>query len=150
MSVITDARMAATIDISQLNFAALAVAAKGSKQVPALYSDGSSVVFQPETLFEVPFEPSAFNDPEATRVTLCLNPTEEVCETIRELDEWILESLIANPTNLLGLTLSAEQIRERYVSSMKTSEKGYKTLRTKMNKAGRYALQCYTPTKEKS
>ena len=141
--------MAATIDVATLNFAALTVTAKGGKQLPALYIDGSPVAFQPEALLEVPFEPSAFNDPEATRVTLCLIPTEDLCETIKELDAWVLESLIANPTNLLGLTLSAEQIRERYVSSIKVSEKGYKTLRAKMNKAGRYALQCYTPDKEK-
>ena len=80
---------------------------------------------------------------------MCLNLTDDVCEMIKELDEWVLESLIANPTDLLGITLSPEQIRERYVSSMKTVEKGYRTLRTKMNRVGRYALQRYAPTKEK-
>ena len=63
------------------------------------------------------------------RVTLCLNPTEVVCDIIKGLNEWVLESLIANPTNLIGISLSVEQIRERYVSSMKTSEKGYKLQR---------------------
>ena len=37
----------------------------------------------------------------------------------------------------------------RYVRSPKTSDKGYQTLRMKMNKSRRYALQWYTPEKEK-
>ena len=50
---------------------------------------------------------------------------------------------------LLGLSLTPEQVRDRYVSCIKTSEKGYHTLRAKMNRSGRYALQCYTNDKEK-
>ena len=35
------------------------------------------------------------------------------------------------------------------MSCLKTSGKGYLTLRTKMNRTGRYALQAYTPSKER-
>ena len=98
---------------------------------------------------EVPFEPSAFSDVEAIRVTLCLNASESVCNTLAELDAWCIETLSANPVPLLGLQLSPEQVKDHYVSCLKVSDKGYKTLRMKMNKSGRYALQCYDLAKEK-
>ena len=82
------------------------------------------------------------------RVTLCVSPSASLCDTITSVDEWCIKTLSANPTNPLGLLLPAEQIRERYISPLKTSEKGYKTLRMKMNKSGRYAMQCYSPEKE--
>ena len=76
-----------TIETSTLEFAPLFTNSKGAKQIPALYNNGEAVVWQPTEFLEVPFEPSAYNDVEATRVTLCMNPSEAVCETIRALDE---------------------------------------------------------------
>ena len=122
---------------------------KGAKQLPTLYTDGGNVVCQLDEYAEVVFEPSAFNDAEANRVTLCVTPTEAVCETIAALDNWCIDTLSANPVPLLGVQLTPEQVRDRYVSCLKTSPKGYQTLRAKMNRSGRYALQCYTPDKEK-
>ena len=69
--------------------------------------------------------------------------------TIEALDAWCIQTLSQNPTVLLGLQLTSEQVKERYVSCLKTSEKGYTTIRTKINRTGRYALQAYTPDKEK-
>ena len=136
-----------TIDTSKLAFAPLITNSKGAKQIPALYPNGE-VVWQPDEWLEVPFEPSAFNDPEATRVTLCMTPTEGVCETIAALDNWCIETLSSNPS-MLGLPLTSERLRDRYVSCLKTSDKGYQTLRAKMNRSGRFALKCYTPDREK-
>ena len=107
------------------------------------------MLWQPIDFLEVPFEPSAYNDSEANRVTLCINPSEAVCDTISALDEWCIQTLSSNPVALIGVQMSPEQIRERFVSCLKTSEKGYKTLRMKMSKSGRYALQCYNTEKEK-
>ena len=47
------------------------------------------------------------------------------------------------------MQLSPEQVRERYVSLIKINVKWYTTTRTKINRNGRYALQAYTPSKEK-
>ena len=138
-----------TIDTSKLEYAPIFVTNKGAKQLPILYANGENVVWQPTDFMEIPFEPSAYNDPEANRVTLCVNPSEAVCDTIIALDEWCITTLCSNPVPLLGLQLTPEQIRERFVSCLKTSEKGYKTLRMKMSKSGRYALQCYNADKEK-
>ena len=92
---------------------------------------------------EIPFEPSAFGDTEALRVTLAFTPSDALMQTITELDNWCINTLSATPCVLLGINLTKDQVRERYSSSLKTSEKGYTTLRTKMNRSGRYALQCY-------
>ena len=137
------------IDTYKLAFALVTTGAKGAKQLPILYANGANVVWQPDDFMEIPFEPSAYNDPGANRVTLCVTPSEAVCDTIIALDEWYIQTPSSNPVPLIGVQLSNEQIRERFVSCLKTSEKGYKTLRVKMNKAGRYALQRYTPEKEK-
>ena len=141
--------MAATIDTTDLAFSAVCVTAKGAKTLPCLTMAGQSVVWQPVEYFEIPFEPSAFQDEAANRVTLCLNPSESACETISALDNWIKAAVSANSVQLLGVTLTREQVAERYVSSIKTSEKGYQTLRVKMNRSGRYGLQAYTPEKDK-
>ena len=137
-----------SIDISNLAFASLITTAKGAKQLPALYKNGDPVAWHAEHFMEVPFEPSAFGDPDASRVTLCVTPSEALTAQITDLDAWCIETIISTPS-LLGVVLSPDQVKERYASSLKMSEKGYRTLRCKMNKSGRYALQCYDMEKEK-
>ena len=139
------------LDINNIAFTSIVANSNGAKTLPALFENGSNVTWQFEDLLEIPFEPSAYNDNDnaATRVTICLNPSDHVCDIIAALDEWCIQTLSANPVPLLGVQLTVEQIRDRYISCLKTSDKGYKTLRLKMNRSGRYALQCYSPDKEK-
>ena len=137
-----------SIDISNLSFAPLLTTTKGAKQVPASYKNGDPVAWHAEQFMEVPFEPSAFGDEAASRVTLCVTPSDALAAQITELDAWCIDTIISNP-GILGVVLTHDQVRERYASSLKTSEKGYTTLRCKMNKSGRYALQCYDTEKEK-
>ena len=140
----------ATLDTATLAFTQITTNSKGAKTLPALCTDGNVVTWQFDPM-EVPFDASAYNDPEntANRVTLCVTPSAHMTATVEALDAWCIQTLSQNPTVLLGVQLSPEQVKERYVSCLKTSEKGYTTLRTKINRAGRYALQAYTPTKEK-
>ena len=137
-----------TIDTASLAFCPLYTIAKGAKQLPALYTNGEPVAWQPDTFQEIPFEPSAYGDPEAIRVTLCVTPSEQLIESVELLDAWCIAQLIANPA-LLGIALTPAQVSERYSSSLKTSEKGYKSLRLKMNKSGRYGLKCFDSEHEK-
>ncbi len=62
-----------SVDIFQLAFSSVFVTSKGSKQLPALYENGEPVAFQTDEFLEIPFEPSAFNDSEANRVTLYMS-----------------------------------------------------------------------------
>ena len=87
-----------TLDISTLAFAALYQTPKGAKRLPALFKNGDPVAWQTDDFMEIPFEPSAFGDPEASRVILCFSPSPELCKTIQELDAWCIDTLIANPT----------------------------------------------------
>ena len=139
----------ATLDISTLALAALYQTRNSAKQLPALFKNGDPVAWQTDDFMDIPFEPSAFGDPEASRVTLCFSPSPELCKTIQELDAWRVDTLIANPTSLLGISLTPDQVRERYAFSLKTTEKGYTTVRAKMNRSGRYALQLYDPSLDK-
>ena len=109
--------MAATsVDISQLAFSALWTNNKGAKQLPALYEkSGEPVIWQPDESLEVPFEPSSYADPDAIRVTLCLNQSGSVCDTIAKIEEWCIATLSKNPTTLLGVQMTEEQVRELYV-----------------------------------
>jgi hypothetical protein len=138
----------AMINTSSLAFSTILTNAEGAKQLPSLYKDGEPVIWQPNEYVEIPFEPSAFNDETANRVTLCVSPSAAMIEAVNALDAWCIDTLVKNVTSLLGIQLTPDQIRDRYMSSLKTSEKGYTTFRMKM-KSGRYALQCYTPDKEK-
>ena len=138
----------ANLAIENLAFAPLFTTAKGANHLPALYINGDPVAWQPEPFMEVPFEPSAFGDPEASRVTLCFTPSETLSAQISNLDAWCIDTIIPTPS-LLGVVLTPQQVKERYASSLKTSKKGYLTLRCTMNKSGRYALQCYDTEKEK-
>ena len=150
MSINEKTMSLSAIDQNNLAFSALFTTAKGAKQLPALSKDGHAIIWQPEDFVEVPLEPSAFNDPDANRVTICVSPSKSMCENITILDEWCIDNLTKDTTGLLGIQLSPTQVRERCVSCLKTSEdKGYATLRMKMNRSGKYALQCYTPDKEK-
>ena len=137
------------IDTSNLAFSTILTNAKGAKQLPALYKDGENVIWQPNEYVEIPFEPSAFNDEAANRVTLCVTPSESMIEAVNALDAWCIDTLVKNAITLIGVQLTPEQIRDRYVSCLKTSDKGYTTFRMKMNRSGRYALQCYNSEKEK-
>ena len=113
-----------SVDVSQLAFSILWTNNKGAKQLPALYEKtGEPVIWQPDDSLEVAFEPSSYADPDAIRVTSCLNPTESVCETIAKIEEWCITTLSKNPTTLLGVQMTPEQVRERYVSCLKTKQR---------------------------
>ena len=136
-----------TLDISSLTFSPLFCTAKGAKQLPSLFKDGTAVAWQSNDFCDVPFEPSAFGDPEANRVTICVTPSETLCSQIEELDAWCIATLTATPS-LLGIAVTGHQVKDRYASSLKVTEK-WTTLRLKMNRSGRYAMQCYDAEKVK-
>ena len=68
---------------------------------------------------------------------------------ILQLESWVLETLAANPQKYFGQDLTLVQLKERFSSAIKTSEKGYRSLRAKMNFTGKGAVQCWTAEKAK-
>ncbi len=131
-----------SLDISALKLGALQVSAKGAKQVPLTYHNDKSIFLQLGPLSTL-FEPSAFGDPAATRVNLCLSTTEPVEETLHELDRRVVELLAADSAKYFGVALTSEQILQRMQPSIRVSEKGYKSCRMKMNVSGRGRVAIY-------
>jgi hypothetical protein len=120
----------------------LQVNAKGAKQVPIFLENGNSLFLQFGPLAPC-FEPSAFNDPSATRVNICLSVNELLEQELQTLDAKVVESLAADSLKLFGQEQTAAQLLDRMHSSLRVSEKGFKSWRLKMNLSGRNRVQIF-------
>ena len=72
----------ATIDLGSLALADLVTTGKGAKQIPLSTIGGEAVIWRPKDALTVLFEPSAYNQPDATRVNLCLSVTPAVVNSL--------------------------------------------------------------------
>ena len=119
---------------------------KGAKQIPLSTIGGEAVIWRPKDALTVLFEPSAYNQPDATRVNLCLSVTPAVVSSLRDFDEWCVNTLAAESPRLLGSVLSAEEVRNRFQPTLRTHEAtGSQSLRLKMNLSGRAAVRIWSP-----
>ena len=66
----------------------------------------------------IAFEPSAFNDPDATRVNIVFRPTSDVIDALTQLDEWIVQTVCKDNMKYFGKQRSLDQICEPYPSSL--------------------------------
>ncbi len=107
--------------ITSFKLGPLSVTSKGSKHFQISKDDGP-LVWQPSESFEVPFEPSHFSDKESSRVNICFVPTEEIENCLELLESWCIKALTKESKELLGQELTESQIKERFQSSLKTSE----------------------------
>ena len=131
-----------SLDVSAIKLGALQVSAKGAKQVSIFDLHDRSIFLQLGPLSAL-FEPSAFNDPSASRVNLCLSTNEVVEETLQKLDNRIIELLAAESCQYFGTALTSAQVLERMQPSIRVSDKGYKSCRLKMNVSGRARVALY-------
>ncbi len=111
----------ATIDLAALTLGDVSVSGKGAKSCQ-FTAHGLQVLVHFEAM-SIAFEPSAYNDPDATRVNMVFRPTAEVIDTLTQLDEWILQAVCKDPPKYFGKQRSSDQIRESYTPIVKTSEK---------------------------
>ena len=133
------------LEMTSLKLGEVALIGKGAKVAP-LTSEGGALKWTPGPL-QILFQPKAFNDPAATRVSVCFKSTPQIEEYIEELEAWILKEVASNPQQYLGQALSEAQVRERFTSAIKTSDKGYRHLRAKMNLAGKGQVKCWDENK---
>ena len=130
---------------SGLKLGELQVTGKGAKHVP--------LTFNSETLKWTPgpsqilFHPKAFNDPSASRVSVCFKSNPAIEAYVHELESWILKEVCGNPLAYLGQCYSEDKIREMFTSALKTSDKGYTHLRAKMNLGGKGQVKCWDSNK---
>ena len=119
---------------------------KGAKQIPLTTIGGEAVLWKPKDALTVLFEPSAYNQPDATRGNLCLSVTPGVASSLQDFDEWCVNTLAAESPRLLGSVLSAEEVRNRFQPTLRTPEAtGSQRLRLKMNTTSRAAVRMWSP-----
>jgi hypothetical protein len=110
------------IDTAALQLGELVTSQKGAKTC-GLTVRGTAIYWTPGSM-EAPFEPRAFDGQEASRVSLCLRPTDSVQRQLEDLDSAILSLATADSTTLFGKELNPQAIIDRYQSALKVSEKG--------------------------
>jgi hypothetical protein len=130
------------LETRDLKLGELTLIGKGAKVAPLTTSNAGPVKWMPGRL-QMLFQPKAFNDPAASRVSACFRTTPGVEEYISELESWIIQEVASNPQMYLGQACSEAKVREMFTSALKTSEKGYTHLRVKMNLAGKGAVKCW-------
>ena len=134
-------------DTTNLKIEDPVVSGKGAK-TSCLSIDGKPV---PGALFpemEVCFEPTGYNDSEATRVNLVFRPVADVIAQMSALDEWIIKQAASDSVRLFGKARSEEVLRDAYQAIVKTSDKGYTSIRAKINLAGAHAVKVWDSDKK--
>ena len=113
------------LETSRLSIGDLLVSSKGGKTVP-IYDCEQPLVWKPGHL-SVTWQPKAFNDPSATRVSICFNSNPEVEAYLSALDAWVIKAVAAAPRKYFGVDLTTEQVTERYLSSSRPRKKATHT-----------------------
>jgi hypothetical protein len=125
----------------------LTISSKGAKAIPVTTRTGSPLIWMHNESLIPCYQPSAFNDPDATRVNLCLQMTDSLAEQLKSLDRSLITALSADSKKYFGQNLSADEVKNRMQPSVKVSEKGFDHWRCKLNLSGRGKVQCYSMDK---
>jgi hypothetical protein len=117
----------------------------GGKTAAILDESGGPICFTTGIL-RAPFDASGYNDPDATRVSLCLEADAELSGWLLELDAELLKLCKVNSQKLFGKQVYLEsELKPNYYSALKSNEKyGSTTLfKMKMNKVGKGAVRVW-------
>ena len=120
------------------------IVASGKAKTVPLTGD---CVWTPSDLTKVLWQPKGFNGEDTNRVAISFTSGPEAEQELLLLEQWILDVVGKEPKRFLGQELTPAQVKERFVSAVKVSEKGYKTIRAKMNFSGRQGVKCWDETK---
>ena len=92
----------------------------GGKTAAILDEDGSPICFTTGVL-RSPFDASGFQDPDATRVGLCLEADSELSEFVLQLDTELLKLCKVNSQKLFGKQVYLEsELKSSYYRPSKT------------------------------
>ena len=103
------------------------------------------LVLQPEEFLKVPFTPMNFDDTVTTRLNLFLHPCRSLLEDVASIDEWLIGYLADHSVEILKEQMNFDQVREKYISCIRHSDKGYApTVKTKIDFTdGKHSLHCW-------
>ena len=96
-----------------------------------------------------PIWTSNFSDKEWSRLPICFALTPEIENFQNLFQSWCIKTLAKKSQDLLGSQQTETQIKEKFQSCVKTSEKGWTSFGCEMNIAGKNAVQCWTPERVK-
>ena len=120
----------------------------GGKTAAVLGPKGEPICFTLPAL-RSPFDASAYNDPDATRVNLSLeigSEQQDIIDWCASLDAWVVQYCSKNCRRMLGKDYAMEsELRPLYYSPLKANEKyGTHLFKMKMNKGtGRHAVRIW-------
>jgi hypothetical protein len=140
--------MAAAFDLQVLTVSDPITSAKGAKTSALSYRGTTPIVWHPEAQ-RVAYEPSAFQNEDASRVNLVMRASPQVVDALNALDERMIDICTQQSAQLFGKTLTQEEVALRYTPCLKKSEKGYEpTFKVKINLTGRSKLRCWNTSQE--
>ena len=109
---------------------------KGGRYIPLRTEGGSDVPTWKSDWLKVIWNPSCYGDPEAVRVSMCLEPDEAARAFFRETEELVTKALSEHSqrdSRIFGKPLKPEEVKERLTSAVKTSTRGTEFLKLKLN-----------------
>ena len=126
--------MPCTLAVETLTLGDVTTSGKGAKTVPFSVNSGPADFTLP--CLEVAFEPSAYQNDEATRVNLVLKVGALHEAEMATIDQWILEAVAIDPMRFFGKMKSRENLLETYTPCLKKTEKWGSQFKTKLNLPG--------------
>lgn len=124
------------IETSALTIGDVSSSGKGARTCPIL----PATLWSPGEL-QVLWQPKAYDGSDANRVSISFQPTHTAEKELLALEAWVLATVTADKRFFQDVTPA--QIRERFVSCLKVSDKGLRSIRAKMNFTGRGAVRCW-------
>jgi hypothetical protein len=116
----------------------------GGKTAAVLDEQGGPLSFTTGIL-RAPFDASGYNDPDATRVGLCLEADAQLSGWLQELDVEILKLCKVHSQKLFGKQVYLEsELKANYYSALKENQKYNTSLfKAKLNKVGKGAVRLW-------
>ena len=109
---------------------------KGGKSVPLRGEGSGPPVWQSAEVQKIIWQPAAFNDPEAKRVPVCLEPEETAVARLQEIERQVVELLSQQSlrdSKIFGKGLVPHEVEARMQSCLKTSSRGNSFVKFKLN-----------------
>ena len=122
--------------------------AKNGKSAP-LTHDGENWNMTFPGTYQTAFNATAFQDPDANRVTLSINADEQLQELAKKIDQFLLEKVHKDPAKHLGKAMSAAEVESAYTPVLRANGDYTPLVKVKLQKDGRYAVRCWTRSGER-
>jgi hypothetical protein len=126
--------MTCTLAVEALTLGDVTTSGKGAKTAPFYVNQGPADFTLPA--LQIAFEPSAYQNDDATRVNLVLKVGLVHEPDLSKIDEWILDAVSADPVKYFGKAKSRESIEETYTPCLRKSEKWGSQFKAKVNMPG--------------